>query len=125
MSNNSVRSGAEDPLDELLDALEFVRINQPDDVLTLEPIMGDFFCFGKFTKRGRIDSGELGEHGGEGAVAAVAQVIIARKRDLGLAQIVEDLDDDWESGHGPVDCFRRLFARSCVGGGFNFGGHDW
>jgi hypothetical protein len=49
-------------------------------------------------RRGDLDAGELGKHGGEGALAAVADVVVAGERHLGLAELGENLNDQGKTG---------------------------
>ena len=90
--------GIENPVDELLHALEDVGVDKLSGLRAVQPTLRGFFVFGRIPGRRGFDAGELGKHGGEGALAAVADVVVAGERYLGLAELGEDLDDQGKTG---------------------------
>ena len=90
--------GIENPVDELLHALKLVHVDQLAGDGTGQPALGDLLRFRGLAGGGDLDAGELGKHGGEGALAAVADVVVAGERYLGLAELGEDLDDQGKTG---------------------------
>ena len=72
--------------------------------------MGGFLGLGRLAAGSTLDAGKLGEHGGEGAFATVADVCVAGQRDLVLVEFGKDSDQQREPGHRAVDLLGGLFA---------------
>jgi hypothetical protein len=103
-----VAGAAEDALDELLHALELVRIHQVLRGIGVEPVEGGFFRRGGFSRRGGFDSGKFNQNGGDGAFTTMQEVIIAGKGKGGFPELAEDLDDQGKPRHGTVDLLGGL-----------------
>lgn len=103
-----VLGSAKDAFDELLHALELVRVYEVVCGACVEPIEGGFFRRGGLSGRGGVDACKLDQHRGHCAFAAAAEIIIAGKRKSGFSEFAEDLKDQGKPRHGTVDLLGRL-----------------
>jgi hypothetical protein len=102
-----VQLGAQDALDELLDALKLVGVDEQGGRLGLEEGQRGFLGFADFAGSGRFDSSKLDKHRGESSLATMPDVLIAGMRDFRLTQFSKNLHDEGESRQRVVDFLCR------------------
>lgn len=115
--------GTENALRELLDALELVGVEVITGHFGMEPADGGFLRFGGFPGRRWLNACEFSKYRGEGALAAVADVVIAWVGNLGFAEFSEDFHDEWKPRQGLGDGLHGLFARIQSRGAFRLSEH--
>jgi hypothetical protein len=103
--------GTQDALDELLDALKLVGVDEKGGRFGLKEGLRGFLGFGGFAGWGGFDPREFDKHGSERTLATVPDVLIARKRDIRLAQLTKHLHDKRKSRQRVIDFLCRKFSR--------------